>query len=186
MKVENKGVILRKALSTLTNATIALAKNPARTTGSLYRAMREFEALQEATDEQLRNITKYIVGRKYITIRKRAGAIAEIELTENGRRAVQAAAIRALAPLKQKTWDRKWRIAIFDIPNYAKRSRDAFAATLKRLGFVPMQKSVFICPYPCEEELEVVADFYGVRDHIGIIVAEHLTSEGEWKRIFNL
>ena len=186
MKVKPRGVLLYKVLTTIGNASIALAKNPGRTTGSLHRAFREFDALQEATDEQLRNLSKYIVGRKYVTIRKNPYGFVEITLTENGKRAMQSAAIRVLRPLKQPNWDRKWRIVIFDIPNYAKRSRDAFAATLKRLGFLPIQNSVFVCPYPCEEELEVVADFYGVSENIDIIVAEHITKEKEWKRVFGL
>jgi DNA-binding transcriptional regulator PaaX len=186
MKAKSRGEFVYRVLTTLANASIALAKNPGRTTGSLYRAMREFEELQEATNEQLRNISKYIVGRKYIIVRKKPGGRAEIELTENGKKAVQTAAIRALRPPVQSVWDRKWRIVIFDVPNFAKRSRDAFAATLKRLGFLPVQKSVFICPYPCEEELEVVADFFGVRDYVDVIVAERITRADVWKRTFGL
>jgi len=186
MKVRKRRVLLYKVLTTLANASIALAKHPARTSGSLYRAMREFDALQEASDEQLRSVSRYIIGKKHITIRKRSGGLSDIILTENGKKAMQAGAIRALRPLKQNMWDRKWRIVIFDIPNYSKASRDAFAAALKRLGFLPVQKSVFMCPYPCEEELEVVADFYGVSGNVDIITAERITKEEEWRRIFGL
>ncbi len=184
MKIQRRGLILEKVLSTLANATIALAKNPGRTTGSLYRAMREFESLQQISDEQLHNVAKYIVGKKYITLRKNSRGRAEIVLTENGKKSYQSAAIRNLKPPTQEPWDRKWRIVLFDIPNYSKRARDAFAATLKRLGFLPMQKSVFLCPYPCEEELEVVADFFGVSDNIDIIVADRLTREDVWLMAF--
>ena len=40
---------------------------------------------------------------------------------------------------------------------------------LKDLGFIQFQKSVWIYPYPCEEEILFVADFYGVRKHVEIL-----------------
>jgi DNA-binding transcriptional regulator PaaX len=185
VKLQNQQ-LLYTVLSTVANVAVALSKHPARTSGSLYRALREFDALQTVSREQLRNVSNYIVAKKYVTIRRDKGGLAQIAVTNAGQVALQTHALRALKPATQKVWDRKWRIVLFDIPNRSKSARDAFAGTLKRIGFVPIQKSVFVFPYPCEEELEVIADYYDIQENIEIIVAERLTHDGELKRLFKL
>src|SRR3989344_1023901 len=48
---------------------------------------------------------------------------------------------------KSQSWDGKWRMVSFDMPEKFKRGRDALRRTLKRIGFRELQKRVFICPY---------------------------------------
>ena len=91
-----------------------------------------------------------------------------------------------MKPRPRKTWDGLWRILVFDIPNDKKNARDALAATLKRLDFVPLQKSVFVSPHPCEDELEIIADYFGVSDNVHVIVATGVSQDKEIRRIFGL
>ncbi len=185
MKIKRRDTLLR-VLSTIANAGVAFGRHPARHALSVYRAARDFEELQESTDRELRRVSEYIVKKKYVTIERGEYGHASLILSHAGKKVMGMHALRELRPPRQKTWDRKWRIVLFDIPNHAKSARDAFAATLKRLGFLTVQKSVFVCPYPCEEELEVVADFYGVGEYVEIIVAERFTREKEFKKVFGL
>ena len=187
MKVQSPGygLLLEKALNALTNATIAISRHPSRNSLSVYRTIRDFRALQEVSNRDLQNISQYIIRRKYVTISKHGG-VAHVELTSKGKTVMQHHALRALQPLKQKVWDHKWRLVMFDIPNHMKTARDGFAATLKRLGFMHYQKSVFICPYPCEEELEVVAEYYGVGEHVDIVAAERITHAESFIQSFGI
>ncbi len=57
-------------------------------------------------------------------------------------------------------WDGKWRVLIFDIPNTQKTARDMLRRRLCGMGFYPIQKSVFVCPFPCEREIKLVKDFF--------------------------
>lgn len=43
-----------------------------------------------------------------------------------------------------QSWDGKWRIVVFDIPEQKRLVRDLFRRNLKKWGFKPMQKSVWI------------------------------------------
>ena len=52
---------------------------------------------------------------------------------------------------KPKKWDKKWRVIIFDIPQARKRQRELLRFTLKQIGFVRLQHSVWVYPYDCEE-----------------------------------
>src|SRR3990167_9469117 len=154
MLISRKVELLWKILSTIGNATIAFSSHPSRNSLSVYRALRDFTALQAASDSQLRTISKYIVDKKYITIERTANGTSTIAVSEAGKTVLDRAALMSLRPKAQKKWDKMWRLVMFDIPTHSKASRDKFAGMLKALGFVHYQKSVFICPHPCEEELE--------------------------------
>ena len=78
---------------------------------------------------------------------------------------------------RPEVWDSKWRIIMFDIPEVLKKNRDAFATVMKRLGFEKLQKSVFICPFPCEGELKTLAKYFGIDACVVIILTEHIPNE---------
>ena len=72
---------------------------------------------------------------------------------------------------KSTRWDKKWRIVIFDIPQELHKNRNYFRNKLKYLGFYMLQKSVFVIPYPCEEELGLICNNLKVIDYVDIIEA---------------
>jgi phenylacetic acid degradation operon negative regulatory protein len=51
------------------------------------------------------------------------------------------------------SWDKKWRMVIFDIPEVTRRDRDFLRSQLQWLGFLELQKSVWIFPYEIKSEL---------------------------------
>jgi len=61
-----------------------------------------------------------------------------LKLTDKGR---EEALLRKI--LKDETWDGKWRIVIFDIPEKHRRVRNTLRSKLKTWGFSPWQKSVW-------------------------------------------
>ena len=87
----------------------------------------------------------------------RAGYIEKIEkdgeiyirITSSGAKMIQRDF--PLLSLQNKTWDHKWRIVAFDIPEELKEKRDALRFVLKRAGFVKMQQSIWIHPLDCTE-----------------------------------
>ena len=56
--------------------------------------------------------------------------------------------------------DGEWRIVIFDIPEKFKKAREALRMKLKELGFLELQKSVFIFPYECEDEINFIVEVF--------------------------
>ena len=129
---------------------------------SVYRALRDLKALQAASDRQLRTISKYIVDKKYIRIERTADGTSAISVSEAGKQWSIAALMALVDRSHRRHGTGVWRSVMFDVPTHSKQSRDRFAGMLKALGFVHYQKSVFICPHPCEEELEAVAEYLGM------------------------
>ena len=89
--------------------------------------------------------------------------------------------------LKTKKWDKKWRIVIFDIPSEFHKNRIYLRKKLLNLGFFPLQKSVYVYPYPCEEELGYICQKLKIGDYVDIIQADTVGfKEEEIKKFFNL
>ena len=184
MRVKNKHTLSR-VLTTIANVAIAFSHHQGRNAKIIYAAAREFEELQDVTDRELYRSVYHAIGKKYLEITPRRGGGA-IRLTEAGKDVVGRAAIRALRPVVPAVWDGKWRLVLFDIPESHKQSRDGFAGSLKLLGFTPIQKSAFVFPYDCFEQVAAVADFYDVRDHAAFIMVEKLDRSAPLRRIYNL
>ncbi len=110
-----------------------------------------------------------------------------ISLTKDGKKRANWMQIDDLKIKKQKKWDRKWRLVIFDIVEFKKNHREAFRGKLKQLGFYPLQKSVWIYPFDCQPEIELLKDFFGLSDkEIRVIVAGDVGPDDKLKEIFKL
>lgn len=108
------------------------------------------------------------------------------QLTEKGRERAMRYALAQMKIAEQKTWDKKWRLVMFDVPEGKVQARRAINFALKRLGFVQYQKSVFITPFPCEKEIGFVGESFGVREHIRIIVASEIEGAEQLRKVFKV
>ena len=70
-----------------------------------------------------------------------------IKLTDEGKTAL------ILVKEDEESWDNKWRIVIFDIPEQKRTIRNLFRRNLKKWGFKPLQKSVWISKKNVTEKL---------------------------------
>lgn len=118
---------------------------------------------------------------------ERRGSQIYIFLTKEGKKKAGWLQIDALKIKKPKKWDRKWRLVIFDISQLKKFFREAFRGKLKELGFYLLQKSIWIIPYDCRNEIEILRDFFGLsKKEVRLIVAEDVENSEELKKIFKL
>ncbi len=88
--------------------------------------------------------------------------------------------------IERKNWDRKWRIVVFDIPEKIKKGRNALRDKLKNLGFYELQKSVFIFPYECQNEIEFVIELFNLRKYVRFGILDSIDNEIHLKKIFRL
>jgi len=76
-----------------------------------------------------------------------------------------------------KKWDGKFRILVFDIPEKLRKGRNALRWKIRRWGFRELQKSVFIIPYECKEEIDFVVDFFELKKYVHYGVLESISKE---------
>lgn len=109
-----------------------------------------------------------------------------IVLTDNGKTKALTYNVETMSVPNMKRWDKKWRMVIFDIPEKFKKARDALARSLKNMGFLQFQKSVFVHPFDCENEVDFVIEFFNLRPYVRFIIAENIDNKLHLKQHFNL
>jgi len=89
-----------------------------------------------------------------------------LEITDLGRKELLRYDIDEMQIRRSKLWDGKWRVVIFDIPERFRNGRIALSRKLKDLGFYSLQKSVFVFPYECENEIDFIREFFDVKKFV--------------------
>jgi len=72
------------------------------------------------------------------------------------------------------------------LPEDKKKARNAMNYKLKNLGFYPIQKSVFVFPYECRDEIDFVGNFYNIRKNIRYIEVKDIDDDGKLRKKFCL
>ncbi|OGN07862.1 MAG: CRISPR-associated endonuclease Cas2 [Candidatus Yanofskybacteria bacterium RIFCSPHIGHO2_01_FULL_45_42] len=86
-----------------------------------------------------------------------------------------------------RSWDKKWRIILFDVPQEFHNKRVAFQRNLKKLGFYMLQKSVFAYPYPCQDEISELINRLEIGDYVSMLIASSVGQyESKLKDTFGL
>ncbi len=108
----------------------------------------------------------------------------QIILTELGIKKALRYNIDAISIRNPKKWDGKWRLVVFDIPEKMKKAREALRDKLRKLGFYQLQKSVFVFPFACHDEINFIVEFFELRPHVRIMTVLDVTNEAELKLHF--
>jgi hypothetical protein len=127
--------------------------------------------------------------RKLIEIISERNGRIRVNLTNKGMKRVREFTLDSLSIQKPKKWDKKWRVVIFDIPTHPKKmnvARAALREKMKELGFHKLQHSAWIFPYPCEDEILLVAEIFEVTKYIEILTIDKLLHEHKIRHSFNL
>ncbi len=129
---------------------------------------------------------KHLQERKLIDYHDLRDGKVKITLTKSGKEKILLYQLENLRLKKPVRWDRKWRLVLFDIPHEHKKARDAFRQKLKSLCFYPLQKSVFITPYPCEDEIDFLASIFEVQNYILLLYVSNFEGEEKLKHHFQV
>jgi CRISPR-associated endonuclease Cas2 len=106
-----------------------------------------------------------------------------VRLTEKGQRYLYT---HLDTPPKPRRWDKKWRILIFDIREKNRRTRDQLRQCLTSIGFVLLQKSVWVYPYDCEDLIVLLKADFKIGKDVLYIIADKIENDKLLKTHFNL
>lgn len=108
-----------------------------------------------------------------------------VKLTQKGHTKYLKFKLEELS-LQGKRWDGKWRIVIYDIAKFKKNQVSAFRNILKYINFFRLQKSVYLTPYPCEEQIIYLREYFGIGEEVLLIRADKIENENFYKQYFGL
>jgi DNA-binding transcriptional regulator PaaX len=109
-----------------------------------------------------------------------------MKITEKGKQRVLKYKFNEMIIGRPKKWDKHWRIISFDIPEKHKKGRDALTRKLKEMELYPIQKSVFICPFECRDEIDFIGEIFNIRKFIHYFVAKEIDDEEYLKKFYHL
>ena len=144
---------------------------------------KDFDEWKRFNPAYLRRTIRRLEKQKLVRIVQKENKI-NVEITKNGKKKVLKYALDELELKKPDVWDGKWRVVIYDIPRKSKHLQNLIRETLKRLEFVPLQNSVYLTPYPCEEEIEFLRQLYGIGKEVKLLLVEKLENEKAYRKYF--
>ena len=109
-----------------------------------------------------------------------------IEITELGKKKVLSYDLENIKIIRSNKWDGYWRLVIFDIPEKNGKARRALSQKLNEMEFFPLQKSVFVCPFECKDEIDFVAEFFGIKKYVRFVLAKNIENDEFIRSYYNL
>lgn len=110
----------------------------------------------------------------------------KLGLTPSGHAYFARQQLKHATSRKPRRWDGRWRVLIFDVPEFRKGQRELIRRTLAQIGFVRLQDSVWLYPYDCEDLIVLLkADFHVGKDLLYMIV-DSLENDRAYRDHFEL
>lgn len=91
-----------------------------------------------------------------------------------------------LAFKKYGSWDSKWRLVIFDLPQDERKYRLQLVEKLTEIGFAPLSRGAYISPFPLLGIVEKMTNFWGIRQFVSIMTVEKIDNEKNTLKIWKL
>lgn len=129
---------------------------------------------------------RYYFSRRNLAQFTGVGETTRMRITEKGKRQVFRSAFDQMRLEKKQQWDGIWRIVIFDIPDKHKGEREGFRNQLRRFGMHCMQESVFVAPYPCEREVELLIYAFSLSPYVRVIRTRELFGDDDLRERFDI
>jgi len=121
--------------------------------------------------KQLYQILDRLRLRGIIKVIREGDSVERITLTNRTRAYLLKRQFKILSIKCSGRWDRKWRIVLFDVPEQLRNKRDVLRSKLKSIGFLEFQKSTFVYPFPCKDEINFIINFLEIPEHVYYIEA---------------
>ena len=109
-----------------------------------------------------------------------------IKILKRGRAKYKQIEISNLKLPEAGSWDGKWRLYTFDIPEKYRSARNLMRKKMKELGLFNIQRSVLAYPYDCRKELQMIADYYRLGKYATFIETHSIDIDKELRKDFRL
>ncbi len=185
---KNRGAIIEKILEGIADLLIASKTsyygNIYFALGKIIKILLEEKRLKK---KQISRSMKILEKKKLIFIKKEKDKV-YTHLSENGKKIVLQYSLKKILALKKKKkkWQGLWFIVFFDVPEEERVKRDYLRKFLKFIGFYHYQKSVYIYPFECKKEVDLIKKIIVGGRYLSYVVAKEIEDEEKYKRIFQL
>lgn len=173
-------------ISILVGGTVLITPNFPIIYTSILKLIEEVSG-KEIPEKKIRRVIKNLEKRKIIYIQEK-GDQAIVQITDENNTSILTYSLKALFDFKKKSkkWNGKWFMVFFDVPEIQRSKRDYLRNYLIKLGFFAYQKSVYIFPYECEKEVELIKKLVEGAKFMKYVIAERIEDESRIKEYFKI
>jgi hypothetical protein len=107
-----------------------------------------------------------------------------IRITKFGEQKILKHALEHFEIKKPRFWDGRWRLIIYDVPRKKKYFQDLFRRTIKKLGLYRLQHSVYLTPFDCKKQIDLLKSYFGVKEEVLYFVLDRFEDDTKYKRYF--
>lgn len=152
----------------------------------LVNLLRSHRHWNKYPKKKVSDTFSYLKSKGFVEINEKNNQI-YISLTEKGREKAGRFQIDNLKIERPQKWDGKWRLILFDVVELKKIHREALRGKLKELDFCLLQKSVWVIPWECEKEIDLLREFFGLSENdLRLVVCEKIGPEEDLRRFFKV
>ncbi len=141
---------------------------------------------KKINSRSLHNSIRRLYRSRLVDYRENADGSISLLLSDNGKKRVLKYRLDTMVIQKPPRWDGYWRVVLFDIPEQFKQGRDVLSQKLKQLGFRPMQKSVFVFPHECRDEVDFIVELFNLQPYVRYLVVKEMDAALDFKHKFHL
>lgn len=184
-----KEILYLLGLGTLLTASI-LMPGLAVAGNAIIKAKRNHDYKQSLKEWKkfdmrlLRRNLKRLQDQKVVEVAEQNG-VEVIKLTQKGQTKYLKFKLEELS-LNGRNWDGKWRLVIYDVNKYKKLNQNNFRTILKTIRFFQLQKSVYLTPYKCKEEVEYLREYFNLGEEVIYLEISKLENEKYYKEYFGI
>jgi DNA-binding transcriptional regulator PaaX len=176
--------IKRKILLLLAGGVVLSFANNSRSQRYVFKTLRK--DWRQINRQYLYRIVKEFRRDRLVDYIEQKDGNTEIVLTEKGKLKTLKFKIDAIKIPKPLKWDKKWRVVMFDIPEKRRSGRNVLREKLREIGFKEIQKSVFVHPFPCLDEINFITEYFQLRNLVRYGEIINISNEEELKLKFKL
>ncbi len=129
---------------------------------------------------------KNLQSKELIRLEELGDGKVKILITDKGKKKALTYKIEDIKLDRSRKWDRKWRLIIFDIPESHKDGRNALREKLNSLRFYTLQKSVYITPFPCEDEINFITTVFDVQKYVLMMTVSYFEGGEKLRKYFSI
>ena len=142
------------------------------------------DELRKRDRKKIYNNLDYLKRRGFVRAVKNIDGSYKIIPTSRGKFHLKKYEVEDIFIQVPKKWDKKWRLAIFDIPTAKQKARLALLTKLKQLGFVMLQRSVWAHPFECRKEITVLSKTFEIDEYVQQLTCDDTTAGDYLKEEF--
>ena len=170
--------------SFLVGATVIIPALP-MALGIIIKAVKNIKG-NSIADKKIKRTLKALEERDVISFENKGDEVL-VRVNSNWHNVVIQYSIAHLLHFKKGSlWHGEWYAVFFDVPEIQRNKRDKLRSLLKTLGFYQYQKSVYIFPYSCYDEILLIKRIVEGGSYLKYAVIKQIEGENELKIYFNL